>query len=145
MSALEIPLLPSLYLVHTTNRDLDIVPDTLRAKNFTYIGKIIGIESLKVQIYPTTPSSKLPQYSLTPEAKKRHQIHLEALYRKVFSYPTLVLVTLPSCQQGNEADGNIHLFKTSGPSAKLLSLASLQHLGQIQSCHQFFLKPLASP
>ena len=78
VSALDICLLPPLYLMHTPNKDLDTVPDILWAKNFTDIRKIIGTEPIKVQIDPIKPFPKLPQYSLKPEAKKRNQIYLEA-------------------------------------------------------------------
>lgn len=66
--------------------------------------KIIGREDIKVQIDPTIPPlPQLLQYSLNPEAKKKDQIYLEALYPKeVFSYPILVLVTFLSCQERNQ-------------------------------------------
>lgn len=70
------PLLPPL---HSPNKDLNTVPDTLWAKNFTAIGKIIGTEPIKVQRDPMKPLPKLCQYLLHPETKKKSEVYLEAL------------------------------------------------------------------
>lgn len=56
--------------MHTPNKDLDTVPDTLWAKNFTDIGNIIGTEPIRVQRNLMKPVPKLGQYLLRPEAKK---------------------------------------------------------------------------
>ena len=104
-----------------------------RLKISHIIGKIIGTEHTKVQIDPTTPPlPKLLQYSLKPEAKKKDQIYLEALYPKaVFPYP--ILATFLSCQERNQVDGDTHLFNTSGPSTKLLFLTSEKYINSMLS------------
>ena len=60
MSALDKPLSPPLYLIHTPGKDTDTIPDVLWAENSTDIGKIIGAKPIKVQIDPIKPLLKLP-------------------------------------------------------------------------------------
>lgn len=66
MSLLDIPLHSLLYVMHTTDKDLDTISDLLWARNSTNIGKIMGAEPIKVQYDPTKPIPKLAQYPLKP-------------------------------------------------------------------------------
>lgn len=70
VSGLYIPLPSPLFLLYTSDEDLEAVPDALWANISTDIEKVIGAESIEIQIHPSKLLPKLSQYLLNPGAKE---------------------------------------------------------------------------
>lgn len=81
------------------------------AKNYTDIGRIIGVESIKVQIDSSTPLPKLEECILKQKAKEKQKPKVESLIKNF----VLFFVTLLTSQSENPKSRNRNSFSTLGP------------------------------
>lgn len=81
------------------------------AKNYTDIGRIIGVESIKVQIDSSTSLPKLEECILKQKAKEKQKPKVESLIKNF----VLFFVTLLTSQSENPKSRNRNSFSTLGP------------------------------